>query len=43
MSEKLVEIIDGLNNKAALKQHIYRNTLAVFEQFKNVLQKFQIS
>ena len=34
MSEKLVEIIDGLNNKAALKQHIYRNTLAVFEQFK---------
>jgi hypothetical protein len=34
MSEKLVEIIDGLNNKAALKQHIYRNTLTVFEQFK---------
>ena len=34
MSEKLVEIIDGLNNKAALKQHIYRNTLAVFDQFK---------
>lgn len=34
MSEKLVEIIDGLNSKAALKQHIYRNTLTVFEQFK---------
>lgn len=34
MSEKLVEIIDGLNNKAALKQHIYRNTITVFEQFK---------
>jgi hypothetical protein len=34
MSEKLVEIIDGLNNKAVLKQHIYRNTLTVFEQFK---------
>tara|TARA_B100000497_G_scaffold87245_1_gene97290 strand:- start:16242 stop:16907 length:666 start_codon:yes stop_codon:yes gene_type:complete len=34
MSEKLVKIIDGLNNKAALKQHIYRNTLTVFEQFK---------
>lgn len=34
MSEKLVEIIDGLNSKAALKQHVYRNTLTVFEQFK---------
>ena len=34
MSEKLIEIIDGLNNKAALKQHIYRNTITVFEQFK---------
>jgi len=34
MSEKLVEIIDGLNSKAALKQQIYRNTLTVFEQFK---------
>lgn len=34
MSKKLVEIIDGLNNKAALKQHIYRNTITVFEQFK---------
>ena len=34
MSEKLVEIIDGLNSKAALKQHIYRDTITVFEQFK---------
>jgi hypothetical protein len=34
MAEKLVEIIDGLNNKAALKQHVYRNTLTVFKQFK---------
>ena len=39
MSEKLIEIIDGLNNKAALKQHIYRNTITVFEQFKKCVSE----
>ncbi len=34
MSEDIVQIIGGLNNKAALKQHIYRNTKAVFDQLK---------
>jgi len=34
MSEDIVNIIGGLNNKAALKQHVYRNTLTVFEQLK---------
>jgi hypothetical protein len=32
MSEDIVQIIGGLNNKAALKQHIYRNTLEVFNE-----------
>ena len=34
MSNDIVNIISGLNNKAALKQHVYRNTLATFEQLK---------
>ena len=34
MSEDIVQIIGGLNNKAALKQHIYRNTKTVFEELK---------
>lgn len=34
MSEQIVEIIAGLNNKAALKQHIYRNTLTIFQELK---------
>lgn len=34
MSEDIVQIIGGLNNKAALKQHVYRNTLEVFKQLK---------
>ena len=29
-----MQFIGGLNNKAALKQHIYRNTKAVFDQLK---------
>jgi len=33
MSDQIVEIIAGLNNKAALKQHIYRNTQTVFKEF----------
>ena len=33
MSEQIVEIIAGLNNKAALKQHIYRNAKTVFQEF----------
>ncbi len=32
MSDQIVEIIAGLNNKAALKQHIYRNTQTVFKE-----------
>lgn len=35
MSEDIVQIISGLNNKAGLKQHVYRNTLTVFEELKN--------
>lgn len=34
MSEEIVEILGGLNNKAAMKQHIYRNTKTVFDQFR---------
>ncbi len=34
MSEQIVDIISGLNNKAALKQHIYRNTLTIFKELK---------
>ena len=34
MSEDIVHIIGGLNNKAALKQHIYRNTQTVFKELK---------
>lgn len=34
MSENIVNILEGLNHKAALKQHIYRNTLETFEQLK---------
>jgi hypothetical protein len=34
MSEKIVEIIHGLNDKAALKQYVYNNTLAHFELLK---------
>jgi hypothetical protein len=34
MSEDIARIIGGLNTKAGLKQHIYRNTLAVFEELK---------
>ena len=34
MSEDIVQIIGGLNTKAGLKQHIYRNTLTVFEELK---------
>ena len=32
MSDDIVNIIAGLNNKAALKQHIYRNTQEIFKQ-----------
>jgi len=32
MSEEIVKIIGGLNNKAALKQHIYNNTKTVFKE-----------
>jgi hypothetical protein len=34
MSEDIVQIIGGLNNKAGLKQHIYRNTKSVFDELK---------
>lgn len=34
MSEDIVDIIGGLNNKAALKQHVYRNTLTTFNQLR---------
>ena len=35
MSEKIGQILTGLNNKANLKQQVYHNTLEVFEQFKH--------
>lgn len=34
MAEDIVDIIGRLNNKAALKQHVYRNTLTTFNQLK---------
>ncbi|PCJ64051.1 MAG: hypothetical protein COA58_13765 [Bacteroidetes bacterium] len=34
MSEDIIQIIGGLNNKAGLKQHIYRNTKTVFDELK---------
>ncbi|MFY0644430.1 MAG: hypothetical protein JXR19_08170 [Bacteroidia bacterium] len=34
MSDQIVDIIAGLNNKAALKQHIYRNTLTIFRELR---------
>ena len=34
MSEDIVQIIGGLNNKAGIKQHIYRNTFSVFAELK---------
>lgn len=34
MSENIINILAGLNHKAALKQHIYRNTRTTFEQLK---------
>ncbi|MGB1039063.1 MAG: hypothetical protein ACPGYY_10505 [Bacteroidia bacterium] len=39
MSEDIVQIIGGLNNKAGLKQHIYRNTLTVFEEMKSCVKE----
>ncbi len=39
MSEDIVQIIGGLNNKAALKQHIYRNTLTVFKELRRCAQQ----
>lgn len=35
MSEEIVKILSGLNNKAALKQHVYRNTKTVFKEIFN--------
>jgi hypothetical protein len=32
MSDEIVKIIGGLNNKAALKQHVYSNTQTVFQE-----------
>ena len=34
MSDDIETILSRLNNKAALKQHVYRNTLTTFEQLK---------
>jgi len=34
MSEDIVDILGRLNSKAALKQHVYRNTLTTFNQLK---------
>ena len=34
MEEDIVDIIGQLNNKAALKQHVYRNTFTTFNQLK---------
>ncbi|NNJ55420.1 MAG: hypothetical protein HKP14_04790 [Bacteroidia bacterium] len=39
MSEDIVQIIGGLNNKAALKQHIYRNTKSVFKEIKKCAEE----
>lgn len=39
MSEDIVQIIGGLNNKAGLKQHIYRNTLTVFQEMKSCVKE----
>lgn len=39
MSEDIVEIIGGLNQKAGLKQHIYRNTQTVFQELKRCAQE----
>ncbi len=38
MSDEIVEIIGGLNNKAALKQHIFRNTQTVFKELLRCAQ-----
>ena len=34
MSEKIGQILNGLNQKANLKQQVYRHSLHVFDQFK---------
>ncbi len=34
MSEKIEQILNGLNQKACLKQRVYKNSLSVFERFK---------
>lgn len=34
MSDQIVEIIAGLNSKASLKQHTYRNTLTIFKELR---------
>lgn len=34
MSDQIVDIIAGLNSKAALKQHTYRNTLTIFKELQ---------
>ena len=43
MSEKLEKILNGLNHKASLKQHVYNHSLEVFDNFKacanNIVEK----
>ncbi|MBR9860663.1 hypothetical protein GYB22_07920 [bacterium] len=39
MENQIVEIIDGLNNKASLKQYIYRNTLETFKNLRQVARQ----
>ena len=39
MDNQIIEIIDGLNNKAALKQFIYRNTLTTFQNLRKMARE----
>lgn len=39
MSDKISEIIDGLNKKACLKQYVFKQLLNVFEELKQVAQE----
>jgi len=41
MSEKREQIFELLQHKSGLKQSIYRNTLARFEQLKDILQQIE--